>query len=119
MTLNPAFAVTQEPDERLRVTLPSSTVVGSFVEVRQGELVLQDEGGTRAIALDAIRRIERHVERRPYAKGVLIGAGSGVAVAGCLASLTLSFTRTIGCSVARRHLGLWRAPLRSSVRVSA
>jgi len=84
MTLNPAFAVTQEPDERIRVTLPSGTVVGSFVEVRQGELVLQDEGGKRAIALDAIRRIERHVERRPYAKGVLIGAGSGVAVAGLL-----------------------------------
>ena len=84
VTLNPALAVTQEPDERIRVTLPSTTVIGSFVEMRQGELILQDEGGTRSIALDAVRRIERHTERHPYAKGVLIGAGSGVAVAGLL-----------------------------------
>lgn len=84
VTLNPAFAVAQEPDERIRVTLPSSTVIGSFVEVRQGELILRDEGGTLSIALDAIRRIERHTERHPYAKGVLLGAGAGVAAAGLL-----------------------------------
>ncbi|MCZ0935085.1 MAG: hypothetical protein OXJ54_07910 [Gemmatimonadetes bacterium] len=82
--MDPAFAVAQEPGERIRVTLPSSTVIGSFVEMRQDGLVLQDEGGTRSIALDAIHRIERQVERRPRTKGALIGAGSGVAVAGLL-----------------------------------
>ncbi len=71
----------QNLDQRLRVTLAGSTVIGTVTSNSSSSFELNlPDGGSRLVMYEKIRRLERSLGTRNYMKeGALIGIGIGAA----------------------------------------
>ena len=77
----PASLYGQNLEQRLRVTLAGSTVIGTVASNSSSSFELNlPDGGSRLVMYENIRRLERSLGTRNYMKeGALIGIGIGAA----------------------------------------
>ena len=73
---------TMEPGSRIRVQANDERILGAFVSLESGTLVMRTEAAMERILVASIRRVEIHDGRTSFgvAKGALIGFGAGTVV---------------------------------------
>ncbi len=79
-----------EAGERVRVgTTAGTRFVGTFIEIRQGELGLRHDDGLDRINLASVRTIERSLgEQRRFVRNLLLTTGVGALTLGTLTAAT-------------------------------